>query len=76
MFSVNPFHLGLDSLGQSLEVQKMVLFQYLQQNTRAFGRYDPSVNIEGINFENVYNEIEVHGLIEGCHNCSYAKPKS
>ena len=33
----------------------------IQQNTRTFGRYDPSMNIEEINFKEVYNEIEEHG---------------
>jgi hypothetical protein len=33
----------------------------LQQNTRAFGKYDPCVNIEEINFRKVYSEIEEHG---------------
>jgi len=42
----------------------------LQQNTRAFGKHDPSVNIEELNFEKVYDEIEEHGprllhVIEG-----------
>ena len=42
----------------------------LQQNTRTFGRYDPSVNVEDINFDNAYNEIKEHGpmllrVIEG-----------
>jgi hypothetical protein len=42
----------------------------LQQNSRAFGKHDPSVNIEDINFEKVYDEIEAHGprllrVIEG-----------
>jgi hypothetical protein len=33
----------------------------LQEKTRAFWKYDPSVNIEEVNFEKVYNEIEEHG---------------
>jgi hypothetical protein len=42
----------------------------LQENTRAFGRYDPSVRIDEINFADVYDEIEEHGprllcVIEG-----------
>ena len=42
----------------------------LQQNTRAFGKYDPSVDIEEVNFKKVYNEIEEHApwlldIIEG-----------
>jgi hypothetical protein len=42
----------------------------LQENIRAFGRYDPSVRIDEINFTDVYDEIEEHGprllrVIEG-----------
>ena len=34
----------------------------LQQNTRAFGKYDPTVKcIEEVDSGKVYNEIEVHG---------------